>query len=106
MVDVRATESTHAPNFLDAVDKIAHELVHVKQYRNLGQDGFLVSYLLSTIDYEVRHGGEGTNAFEKEGYTFEADIATLAGWNYCKSVKPYDDVKISAYGLSPIVCLP
>ena len=42
---------TPSPDFLDGVDKLIHELVHVKQYRNFGQEGFLTTYALSTIDY-------------------------------------------------------
>jgi hypothetical protein len=106
VVDVRTTEHAHAPNFLDAVDTVAHELVHVKQYRNLGQDGFVLTYLLSTLDYQARHGGDGTNAFEKQAFTFEADIATLAGRSYCKSVECSDNLHIADYSLPNIVCLP
>jgi len=101
-------QCTPSPDFLDGVDKMIHELVHVKQYRNLGQEGFLATYALSTIDYWAQHKADNVNsAFELEAYSYEAQIASVTGGNYCLSEKPYDDAQLSHFVPpgGPITCM-
>ncbi len=71
--------------FRDALLILAHELVHVRQYANLGFDAFINNYLI-----EALIAGYGTDSFETEAYgysrpsnptasTFGALIAACSG---------------------------
>jgi hypothetical protein len=113
VVDVLCTEGTttgcaRSPDFLDGVDKLIHELVHRKQYDILGEEGFLQTYALSTIDYWAEHKADNVNsAFELEAYSYEAKIAQVTGGNYCLSEKPYDDGQLQSFIPPPpkVVCM-
>ena len=113
VANVLCTEGTAAgctpsPDFLDGVDKLIHELVHVKQYRNFGQEGFLTTYALSTIDYWAQHKADNVNSDQElEAYSYEAEIAGITGGNYGLSEKPYDDGQLSQFNppLGPVNCM-
>lgn len=51
--------------FRDAMLVLAHELVHVRQYANLGFDAFINNYLI-----EALIAGYGTDSFETEAYAY------------------------------------
>lgn len=65
-----------------------HELVHVRQYRELGRENFLNSYL-----YEVLAQGYADAAFEAEAYDF-SDARGAGGsmsWVYQAATQVYDN---------------
>jgi hypothetical protein len=91
--------------YRNAIDILTHELVHVKQYRVLGQEGFLLSYALSTIAFWATNHAESTNPFENEAYSYESQISELVDGNYCLAEKPVQDAALSDYGEGPVVCM-
>ena len=62
------------PEYVEELLRLIHELVHVKQYDSLGNDAFLTNYLLETISKSY-----GSDAFEREAYGFECDVAQSIG---------------------------
>jgi hypothetical protein len=62
----------NAANHFGTAVTLAHEMIHSRQYRNRGStDEFKCSY-----SGEYLHGGTGYgNAFEKEAYDFENQVA-------------------------------
>jgi hypothetical protein len=83
------------PLYIAAVDILVHELVHVKQYRNLGRYNFTTQYLASALA-----NGYGGIGFEQEAFNYEIMIAELQGGNYCSVMAATDNNLISSYGLS------
>ena len=60
------------------------------------------------IDYWAQHKADNVNsAFELEAYSYEAEIASVTGGNYCLSEKPYDDAQLSHFVPpgGPITCM-
>jgi hypothetical protein len=67
------------PAFSEALDVMAHELVHVKQYRALGKQNFLSEYFLLGAAK-----GYGFDKYEQEAYGFEQKIAAATGGKFCE----------------------
>jgi hemolysin type calcium-binding protein len=90
--------------FIDAVDTIVHELVHVKQYRNDGEHNFLVNYAFGTIV----SGGYGHDAYEKEAYTYGAKLCDRWNGNWCNERRAFHNSHITELGLGipAVVCEP
>jgi hypothetical protein len=65
--------------FIDAIDLMEHELVHVRQYREIGGSDFSYIYLAQLAE----EGYDGA-ALEDEAYTFGSDVARERGGDYCK----------------------
>ncbi|OQX67083.1 MAG: hypothetical protein B6A08_17105 [Sorangiineae bacterium NIC37A_2] len=59
-----------ACDFRDVVLLIAHELVHVRQYAELGFDAFINNYLMEALTR-----GYGTDSFESEAYAYSSFIS-------------------------------
>lgn len=57
-------------DFRDAVLLLSHELVHVRQYAELGFDAFINNYLI-----EALISGYGTDSFESEAYAYSSPIS-------------------------------
>jgi hypothetical protein len=71
-----ALEAANKPlvDHIEALLVMIHELVHVRQYANLGLNGFLTNYLIETT---LR--GYGSDSFEREAYGFENTVAGTIG---------------------------
>jgi hypothetical protein len=96
--------------YRDMIDLLIHELVHVHQYSVFGQEGFLLSYLLSTLDYAARNAVTGNprdplNEFERQACLYGAGLAALTGGNYCVAAKPFHDSNATLYGFTQITCM-
>ena len=61
--------------FADAFTKLAHELVHVRQYAELGPDAFVNNYLLEWARSGFRYASG--DPFEAEAYTYEQAVAAF-----------------------------
>ena len=59
-----------ACDYRDAVLLLSHELVHVRQYAELGFDAFINSYLM-----EALMRGYGTDSFESEAYAYSSPLS-------------------------------
>jgi hypothetical protein len=95
--------------YRNSIETLIHELVHVKQYRILGREGFLLTYLLSTIDYAAHHGTDafvdGINDFEREAFVYESTITQLVDGTYCQAEKGVLDRHLARYSLQAITCM-
>lgn len=92
--------------FTEALAVIVHELVHVKQYKVLGQDTFIINYVLNNIPRLTK--GYGHGPYEKEAYNFEADILELHGGHLCERTSEREKVfnRVFNLGRPPIECKP
>lgn len=86
----------------ESLDLLAHELVHVKQQREEGQNDFFKNYLVNV----VYSGGYGHDPYEQEAYSFAAEMAENWGGNFCEAVYEVHNIKIDLYDLnrSHITC--
>ena len=96
--------------YRDMIDMLIHELAHVHQYSVWGQEGFLLSYLFSTLDYQARNALSSNptgalNEFERQACLYGAGLAALTSGNYCVAAKPFHDFTAGIYGFSPITCM-
>lgn len=66
-----------------ALSTLVHELVHVKQYRVLGTDTFLLNYSIKNAPFVS--SGYGRGPYEREAYNFSADIFEVHGGHLCQS---------------------
>jgi hypothetical protein len=80
--------------YLHAIEVMNHELVHVRQYDDLGEDVFINNYLLETA---LR--GYGNDSFEQEAYTYGATVAKEAGGRYCEEAAWYHEWAIESFDL-------
>jgi hypothetical protein len=92
--------------YANAVGLMIHELVHVKQYRVLGTDTFILNYLMKNAPLVT--SGYGHDAYEREAYNFEADMLELHGGVLCERTAPNQEKKNSAFNLGrdSIECQP
>jgi hypothetical protein len=72
------TDPEVCQTFVAAVSVLVHELVHVKQARELGRVNFYTQYLGSALvnDY-------GDMRFEEEAFVYEIELAALQGGQLC-----------------------
>jgi hypothetical protein len=106
--------------YRDMIDMLIHELAHVHQYWVWGREGFLLSYLFSTVHYQavntlstnqvdggVPDGGVPAplNEFERQACLYGAGIAQLTGGTYCSAAKPFHDFTADLYGFPDITCM-
>lgn len=82
-------------NFVHGVDTMIHELVHVKQYRVDGDHNFLANYVVGT----VAGGGYGNDAYEREAYTYTAQLADMWNGNWCVQMRSFHNDKITSLSL-------
>jgi hypothetical protein len=97
------TSSAVCNRYIASVDTMVHELVHVRQYRDLGRYNFTVQYLGSALA-----NGYGGVGFEHEAFEYEIAVTELQGGRYCSVMADEDNGLISTYGLaSPMnTCTP
>jgi slime mold repeat-containing protein len=81
--------------YIAAVDIMVHELVHVKQYRELGRYNFTVQYLGSALA-----NGYGEVGFEHEAFNYQIGVSELQGGRFCSVMAQEDNATINSYGLS------
>jgi hypothetical protein len=87
--DIRA--GTVSEKYVDSLMTIIHEMVHVRQYAELGFHSFVTNYLL-----EAAVKGYGSNSFEKEAWRFEALVdGDIPG----TQVAEYEQMKATARAL-------
>lgn len=88
---------------IDAVDTLVHEMIHVRQYRELGTESFQVNYLL-----EAWARGYGNDASEREAFTFAAQMADVHEGLWCSQTMTghNDDVDAFGLGLAHLECSP
>ena len=92
--------------YADAIIQMVHELVHVKQFRELGQETFFKNYIVKNLPWITK--GYGHGAFEQEAYRFDAAVALKQGGDFC-AVHIQDIISNSnSYnlGLGSISCNP
>ena len=89
-------------SYSEAVLLMMHELVHVKQQRELGLKTFVTNYLVHHIWEKY-----GFDEFEQEAYIFEAKIAEIIGGEFCKANMVHENDNIQKYNLdlAPLQCL-
>jgi Dictyostelium (slime mold) repeat len=89
--------------YIAAVDILLHELVHVRQYRDLGRYNFTVQYL-----GEALADGYGGISFEHEAFNYQIGVTELQGGRYCSVMSAEDNSLISAFslGVPPNTCTP
>src|SRR5262249_37398126 len=94
------------PEYASAVSVMIHELVHVKQFRVLGQDAFLLNYLAKNAP--LLTDGYGHDAYEREAYNFTADILELHGGELCARTAGEMEQLNRKYdlGRGPVQCMP
>jgi hypothetical protein len=90
-----------SPALTGAIDLLVHEMIHVRQYRKLGVENFIVNYLLETIPR-----GYGKDSFEQEAYTFAATMADIHEGLWCRETRTKHNGFIEEYGLAlePLTC--
>ena len=93
-----------------AFTTMIHELVHVKQYRVLGQDTFLLNYVLRFAINSIKLGadGYGNDKYEREAYNYTPDLIQLHGGGLCeKSAEDFDYLNDQFdLGRKPVECKP
>lgn len=97
------TDPSVCEAYIGAIDILTHELVHVKQYRELGRYNFTTQYLASAL--AKGYGGVG---FEHEAFEYQIMVNELQGGRYCKVLAATDNQNIASFGLnSPLnTCTP
>lgn len=88
------TNPSVCAKFIAAVDILIHELVHVRQYNELGRVNFQTQYLGSALA-----NGYGGIGFEREAFTYELQIEQLQGGRLCSVTAEDASAYISAFGL-------
>ena len=96
------TNPTVSRDFLFGVSLLIHEFVHVKQYRELGQNTFFQSYGFAAIGDQLGLG----NGFENEAYAYEAGLIQLQGGRWCTEMKDSVNGWLTSFGVpaSPVTC--
>jgi hypothetical protein len=89
------TDTTVCPLYIGAVNTFMHELVHVKQYRELGRYNFTTQYVASAIV-----NGYGGNGFEQEAFEYTIMLDEQQGGNYCSVMAFTDNANIVNLGLA------
>jgi hypothetical protein len=94
------------PDYASALSVMIHELVHVKQYRVLGQDTFILNYLAKNAPLIT--DGYGYDAYESEAYHFTADMLELHGGKLCEWTAPEQEALNIEFSLGrdPVECKP
>ncbi len=89
------------PTLTSAIDTLVHEMIHVRQYRELGSENFIVNYALETIPM-----GYGKESFEQEAYTFAATMADVHEGVWCREMRTKHNGFITEYNLAlkPLTC--
>lgn len=92
--------------FAKSVETLVHEMVHVKQHRELGQDTFTLNYLLKNAP--IVTDGYGKGPYEQEAYNFTADIIELHGGQLCEATAAIlaGQNIANELGRAPVVCNP
>lgn len=80
--------------YLEALEIVVHELVHVKQYRELGLDEFLSNYVGEVMVYDY-----GNASFEQEAYDFSAELSVFLAGEYCRATKEDHENAIEKWNL-------
>jgi hypothetical protein len=93
-------------DFQRAMALLIHEMVHVQQYRELGQDAFTLNYLMKNAPLVT--DGYGGDSFEREAYNFTAAIVERWGGELCEANRNNLDSQNTRYdlGRSPVECRP
>jgi hypothetical protein len=78
-----------------AIDLMVHELIHVRQFRELGAETFIKNYYLEA----AVSGGYGSDSFEREAFTFAATMADLHEGHYCSATRAAHNSDINAFQL-------
>jgi hypothetical protein len=94
------TDPSVDPAYIAAVDTFIHELVHVRQYADLGRVNFYTQYLGNII---AKDADPTNSSFEQEAYTYEFLLTELQGGRYCATRKDYDNAQIQAFHLASAV---
>ena len=86
---------------INAIDLLVHEMIHVRQYQDLGTENFMVNYLLETLVV-----GYGNDSFEREAYTFAALMADVHEGIWCSETRAAHTTHIEEFGLAlePVTC--
>jgi hypothetical protein len=86
---------------VQAIDLMVHELIHVRQYRELGLETFVKNYLPETLAV-----GYGSDSFEREAYTFTATMADVHEGLWCSEMREVHDSWIEEFelALEPLTC--
>jgi hypothetical protein len=81
-------------------------MVHVKQYRVLGTDTFLLNYLMKNAPWIT--DGYGHDAYEREAYHFAADMLELHGGALCERTAAEQNTINAQHdlGREPVACQP
>jgi hypothetical protein len=97
------TSTSVSRDYIEAVDTLIHELVHVKQYRELGKANFTVQYLGQALA-----NGYGEISFEEEAFVYEIELTELQGGRWCGVMANTDNNFISTFSLpvAPNTCPP
>lgn len=90
------SSSQHTQAQWSALATIAHEMVHVKQYRTLGRTRFLNEYIMQNLMHGFAYCQD---SFEREAYTFGANMARSWGGEYCNATVDFHNSEIDACGL-------
>jgi hypothetical protein len=90
------TNSAVPNDYIRAVAVVIHELVHTKQYRELGQSAFLCDYILRSIAGTLG----ATNSLEQEAYTWQISVSIQQGGRFCHVEETQDNADIDAWHLS------
>jgi len=67
-----------------AINLLIHELVHVRQYREMGDRTFVLRYLIDALT-----GDDDKVATEYEAYSLSSENASSVGGYYCWAVTPF-----------------
>lgn len=100
----QVVEGQPTGNFARALRLLAHEMVHVKQYRVLGETEFLENYVLAS--FPIVTGGNEGGRFEREAYRFDAGITELHGGMFCSANQSNVNNNLNQFDVSrgPVVC--
>jgi hypothetical protein len=87
-----------------AIRLLAHEMVHVKQYEQLGVERFFSDYVLENSVYA--RGGYGFGKYEQEAYRSEKPLAEAVGGAYCTAVASTIDDHLASFAPDedPVTC--
>lgn len=85
--------------FMQALNTLLHEMVHVKQYERLGMRTFLKDYVIDV----ALSGGYGFDKFEQEAIGYEARVFGVLGSRFCESIKGHVNSSIVTYNVPAIL---
>lgn len=97
MVLEELKEGAGESNFAWAMNVLLHELVHAKQYRNLGRDVFLKNYVMRWVFTGFEYGSDD---FEQEAFSFEPLIIGRTGGQFCEERRDQVNWKLDDHHVS------